>query len=270
MTGGPSDDDVANRRSDEPHWLSYYEQSLSRPRYNEPGRLLKHGAKVYSQNDEDGILQEIFRRIGVGDRRFIEFGVQTGVECNSVFLLMTGWQGLWLEADRAAVAHIQTLFEPFISIGRLRCEAAHVTPETINALLGAEGDVDLLSIDTDFHDFWLWKALDAIRPRVVVIEYNASLKPPISVTVPHDPEDGWDGSNYFGASLCAMEKLGREKGYALVGCCFSGVNAFFIREDLLHDHFCAPFTAENHYEPPRYNMRYPTGHAPRLGVYEDV
>ena len=202
--------------------------------------------------------------------RFIEFGVQDGTECNSVLLLMAGWSGLWLEADGAAVAQIRELFRPFIDADRLRIVEARVAPDTINALLSDEGDVDLLSIDTDYHDFWLWSALEAIRPRVVVIEYNATLKPPLSVTIPYDPAERWDGSSYFGASLSALEKLGRQKGYALVGCCFSGVNAFFVRQDLVGDHFCAPFTAENHYEPPRYRMCYPTGHRPRLGMFEHV
>ncbi len=257
-------------RKDDVSWLAYYEQTLDRPRYREAGRLLAHGAKIYSQNDEDGILQEIYRRIGIKNHRFIEFGVQNGQECNSVLLLMTGWSGLWCESDEAAAASIRDLFEPFISAERLRCENVTIAPDNINEVLGAEGDVDLLSIDTDYHDYWLWKALDAIRPRVVVVEYNATLKPPLSLTVPYEADESWDGTSFFGASLTALEKLGNEKGYALVGCCFSGVNAFFVRKDLVGDHFCAPYTAENHYEPARYGMCYPVGHPPRLGLYENV
>ena len=261
---------MANVPQSGPGWLAYYEQTLERPRYREAGRLLTHGAKVYSQNDEDGILQEIFRRIGIESRSFVEFGVQTGVECTSVLLLMTGWTGLWLEANTAHAEAIQERFEPFIAAGRLRFAHAIVSPDTVNGLLGPEGDIDLLSIDVDYHDYWIWKALTAIQPRVLVIEYNATLKPPLSLTVPYDKDDHWDGTSFFGASLKALEKLGREKGYTLVGCCFSGVNAFFVRDDLVGPHFCAPFTAENHYEPPRYAMRYAAGHPPGLGLYEDV
>jgi len=256
--------------SDDPGWLAYYEETLERPRYSEAGRLLASGAKIYSQNDEDGILQEIFRRIGIKNRRFIEFGVQNGHECNTLFLLLTGWSGLWCESNASAVEDIRGTFDVFLKAGRLRCQNAVVTPDNINELFRDDGDVDLLSIDTDYHDYWLWKALEAIRPRVVVIEYNATLKPPLSLTVPYEPHEHWDGSSFFGASLSALEKLGSEKGYALVGCCFSGVNAFFVRNDLVGDHFCAPYTAENHYEPPRYGMRYPRGHPPGLGVYENV
>ena len=30
------------------------------------------------------------------------------------------------------------------------------------------------------------------------------------------------------------------------------MNSFFVRDDLLGDHFAAPYTAENHYEPQRF------------------
>jgi hypothetical protein len=103
----------------------------------------------------------------------------------------------------------------------------------------------------------------------VVIEYNASWPPHIRKTVAQAPR-GWDGTNYYGASLGALEALGREKGYCLVGCSLSGVNAFFVREDLVGDGFCPPFTAENHYEPPRYYMNSPIGHPPGIGPWVDV
>ena len=47
-------------------------------------------------------------------------------------------------------------------------------------------------------------------------------------------------------------RLGRSKGYRIVGCNFSGANAFFVRDDIAGNHFLDPATAEEHYEPPRY------------------
>ena len=263
MTG---DDDQATLG-----FLTYYENTLRTPRYAAPKRLLGHGAKVYSQNDEDGILQEIFRRIGVGGRSFAEFGVQDGRECNTLLLLTTGWSGLWLEASPVFAAAIRERFDLFIGHGQLECREAFVTAENINELLGSlDPDLDLLSIDIDYNDYWVWQALTAIRPRVVLVEYNAALKPPLSVAAPYDAARRWAGDNFFGASLKALEKLGRAKGYRLVGCCFSGVNAFFVREDLVGDRFHAPYTAEAHYEPPRYFMRYLVGHRSGVGRYVPV
>ena len=71
---------------------------LAKPRHADPKRLLRYGFKVYSQADEDGIIQEIFRRIGTTNRTFVEFGVEAGVECNTAKLLLDGWNGLWIEA----------------------------------------------------------------------------------------------------------------------------------------------------------------------------
>src|SRR5438105_3964176 len=83
------------------------------------------------------------------------------------------------------------------------------------------------------------------------IEYNATFPPPPSVTVPYEANRVWDGTNHFGASLEALVRLGERKGYVLVGCNFTGVNAFFVRRGLAGGLFREPFTAANHYEPPR-------------------
>jgi hypothetical protein len=254
--------------------LRYWDDELAKPRNADPKRLLRHGFKVYSQCDEDGIIQEIFRRIGNGNRVFVEFGVETGVECNSAKLLMEGWRGLWLDGSSAHVAHIRRSLDAFVRDGRLRVIESFITAENINALLaegGVTGDIDLLSIDIDRNDYWVWKAIEVVKPRVVIIEYNATLRPPLSLVVPYEPMQTWNGSNYFGASLEALVKLGRAKGYRLVGCSFSGANAFFVRDEFAGDHFLDPATAEEHYEPPRYFFgRLTAGHRAQTGPYVSV
>jgi len=148
-------------------------QELATPRYAGPKRLVRHGFKVYSQSDEDGIIQEIFNRIHATNRTFIEFGVETGIECNSVKLLVEGWSGLWIEASAPYVAEIQNRFGSFIANGKLVLSQNMATAENINALCeqaGVTGEIDLLSIDIDYNDYWIWKAVTAVSPRVVVIE----------------------------------------------------------------------------------------------------
>ena len=255
-------------------FLNYWEEEMKKPRNSDPKRLLRHGFKTYSQNDEDGIIQEIFRRIGSGDRRFVEFGVQTGFECNTAKLLVEGWSGLWMEANAPSASRIRGHFASFLESGNLQLIEAIVTAENINTLLagaGFAGSIDLLCIDIDFNDYWVWKAIDTARPRVVAIEYNASLRPPLSLVVPYAPTYAWSGGNYFGASLEALVRLARAKGYRIVGCNFAGVNAFFVREDLCGDLFLEPATAEEHYEPPRYfSSVMPSGHAGRPDRYLEV
>jgi hypothetical protein len=252
----------------------YRTQELATPRYVEPKRLLRHGFKVYSQSDEDGIIQEIFKRIGATSRTFIEFGVETGVECNSVKLLLEGWSGLWIEASAQYAIEIQNHFGPFLAHGKLKLSQNLITAENINTVFeqaGARGEIDLLSIDIDYNDYWVWKAITSVNPRVVVIEYNATLRPPMSLVVPYDPTRMWDGTNYFGASLEALVRLGREKGYRVVGCNYAGANAFFVRDDVAGDHFLDPATSEEHYEPPRYFYAMQSaGHRARPGPYVSV
>jgi hypothetical protein len=254
--------------------LRFWDDELAKPRNADPKRLLRYGFKVYSQCDEDGIIQEIFRRIGHGNRIFVEFGVETGIECNSAKLLMEGWRGLWLDGSAQHVAQIRKNLDVFCRDGRLQVIESFITAENINALLqraGMAGDIDLLSIDIDRNDYWVWKAIEVVKPRVVVIEYNATLRPPLSLVIPYDPLQTWNGTNYFGASLEALVRLGREKGYRLVGCSFSGANAFFVQDELAGDHFLDPATAEEHYEPPRYFFGLlSAGHRAQTGPYVTV
>jgi len=251
-----------------------WNEEIARPRHADPRRLLRYGFKVFSQNDEDGIIQEIFRRIGVTRRTFVEFGVETGIECNTAKLLVEGWCGLWIESDAQSVAKIHENFQSFIAKRDLMLEQTTVTAENIDDLLtraGIQGEIDLLSIDIDYNDYWVWKAIEAVAPRVVVIEYNASLRPPMSLVVPYRPDACWDGSNFYGASLEALVRLGKAKGYRLVGCSIAGVNAFFVRSDLCADHFLEPASAEEHYEPPRHYFHLlPAGHRAQPGPFVSV
>jgi hypothetical protein len=254
--------------------LRAWETEIARPRHADPKRLLRYGFKTYSQNDEDGIIQEIFRRIGAATRTFVEFGVERGVECNSAKLLVEGWRGLWIEARPDNIDAMRERFAPFLARDKLQLKQSLVSAENIDALLadaGMDGEIDLLAIDIDYNDYWVWKAVKAVRPRVVVIEYNASLRPPLSLTVPYDPEGRWDGSNFYGASLEALVRLGGQKGYRIVGCSIAGVNAFFVRDDLCADKFLEPSTAAEHYEPPRHFFHLlPAGHQARPGPFVPV
>ena len=251
----------------------YWEQTMATPRYSDPKRLLRHGAKAYSQNDEDGILAEIFRRIGTSGKTFVEIGTGAGLENNTLALLLQGWRGLWLEGDGAKAAKARANLTTYVSSGQLHIENAFVTRENVDTLLQKnvpDAEPDLLSIDVDGNDYHVWQAVHSISPRVVVMEYNASWFPPMSLAVAYQERFEWKANTYFGASLKALELLAERKGYHLVGCCFAGVNAFFVRSDLCGSHFCEPFTAGNHYEPARYWMLRTAGHPPGIGPVETI
>lgn len=231
-------------------------------RVKDPQRLEHFGQHVYSQNEEDGIIAEIFRRIGTAGRDFVEFGCGDGVENNTRLLLDQDWRGLWIEGSKSNVDTAARLLAEPIAAGRLKIINELITRENINRLItdggyAAEKEVDLLVIDIDGNDAHVWQAIDAINPRVVCIEYNAYFGPKKAWTIEYDPDfqHAYDGRHLFGASLKLLENLGKKKGYRLVGCNLIGVNAFFVRNDLVDDHFVKG-TAEELFHPPRYRLKY--------------
>lgn len=225
------------------------------PRNQESGRLIPFGWKVYSQNDEDGIINEIFKRIGTKSKKFLEFGVENGLECNSTYLLMIkDWTGTWLEASTKHVKSINLSFKKQINEKRLNILESFVNRDNINNLIVQTGseDIDLLSIDIDGNDYWIWQAISKASPRVVIVEYNAVLPADVEWSTEYNASHSYDGSFYHSASLKSFETLGSRLGYKLVGCNINGCNAFFVRDDLVGNNFAAPYTSENHYEPFRH------------------
>jgi arsenate reductase-like glutaredoxin family protein len=231
---------------------------LESPRFTDDRRLLKFGYRVYSQSDEDGILHEIFRRIGEVNRTFVELGSGTGLENNTLFLVIKGWRGTWLEGSERRVATARKSLAGPIRSGQLRVEQLFVTAANIDGAIqrfSPTRELDLLSIDLDGNDYYILEAIQSLTPRVVVMEYNAKFPADVAWIMEYNEAHRWDGTDYFGASLKALETLLSKKGYALVGCNLLGCNAFFVRQDLASEtRFCSPFTAENHYEPPRYYL----------------
>ena len=121
-----------------------------------------------------------------------------------------------------------------------RFAQAWITAENVNDTLarsGLSGEVDLLSLDIDGMDYWVWKALTVIQPRVVVCETHKVVPAGQAVTVPYDPSFVCTSENYRGASLEAMCRLGKEKGYRLVGTHRFGFNAFFVKNGVGEEYF---------------------------------
>ena len=231
------------------------------PRYGDPRRLLRYQYQVSSQNGEDGIIQEIFRRVGTTNRIFAEVGVGDGNENNTAFLLSQGWRGFWIDGSNEFVSAVKARRD--LRDGCLKWLVSYVSKENAAALFGQLGvpeEFDLLSIDIDQNTYYIWEGLLGFRPRVVVIEYNSSIPAEIDWKVEYDPDRICNGTHNFGASLKALEKLASQRGYSLVGCEFIGANAFFVRDDLVADRFAPPFTSENHHEPPRYCLLSRRGH----------
>jgi len=232
--------------------------------------LRAYERKVYSQSGEDGIIEEILRRVGIRNQFFVEFGVESGIECNCARLArVEKWAGLFLEGESTRFEQLARRYEPY---PRVRCIQTYVTSKNIERLLEEHAvpiEFDVLSIDIDGNDYWVWKAIDHWKPRVVVIEYNASHPPQEKWVMAENPEHRWDGTDYFGASLLSLVELGREKGYTLVGTNSLGVNAFFVRADLATGGRFLDALVHYHYTPPGYgatNGGHPPGSGPAVAI----
>jgi hypothetical protein len=196
--------------------------------------------RAFSQNGEDGILLYIFSVLGMGERTCVEICAGDGVENNTANLVVNhGWRGLMVDgneilterARRFYASHPDTFCLPPTVVN------AWITRENVNRIIeenGFRGTVDLLSLDIDGIDYWLWEAIEVIRPRVVVAEVQCVWGDEGAVSVPYAPDfrcrfiDGF--GVYCGASLPAFVKLARKKGYRLVGVNHLGFNAFFVRD----------------------------------------
>ena len=94
-----------------------------------------------------------------------------------------------------------------------------------------------------------------------MIEYNAKFPPDHIWIMKYNKEHTWKKDDNHGASLKALELLGYELGYQLVGTSSTGVNAFFVKSDIASDKFVLPATAENLYNPANYfRVLYKSGH----------
>lgn len=243
---------------------------------SDPKRLEPFGFKVYSQNDEDGIIQEICRRLGIGKGVFCEIGVENGLESNSLYLLHKGWVGCWIEANANYAEFIKNKFQSVLG-RQLQFLPKMVTVENIKEILSAvqadKNEIDFFSIDIDGNDIYLFESLP-ISPKIVCIEYNSKFPADIVKQQKYDPQRRWAGTDYMGSSLKAIAQVGDKKGYRLVGTNVVGANAFFVRKDIAGDLFPDDCSSENLYHPARYWLTFDhfrtIGHPPDFGPYVDL
>lgn len=220
--------------------------------------LLPFEHSFYSQNGEDGVLAKLLTLIPPTSKFCVEFGAYDGITgSNTCLLRKQGWTALLL--DRMYEMPNCSLYKEFI------------TADNINSLFAkyqVPCDIGVLSIDIDYNDFYIWKAIDPkYQPAIVVIEYNASHLPDEDKVVKYRPYYCGDGTNYYGAGILALYRLGRAKGYSLVYAESRGVNLFFVRDDLLAD---KNFSFKDMNDVDKL-YRYPTyGSGPNGGHAEDT
>lgn len=236
-----------------------------------PNPLVRHGRRCYSQSDEDGITQEIVRRLGIAQGVFAEFGVGNGMQNNTLALMACGWRGFWVGGEDLA-------FDVSGS-ERLHFEKAWTTLENIQGLYEAglarldRDGVDVLSLDLDGNDYFFLEKLlqNDCRPSLFIVEYNGRFPPPLEFCIDYDPAHEWKGGDYHGASLATLAGLFEIFGYVPICCnAGTGANAFFVRKDA-RSHFPeVPERLEDIFVPPLYVMQQRYGHPKSLRTIRKI
>ena len=196
------------------------------------------GFKVFSQSNEDGLIQFLISQMTVPNKTFIEFGVEDYTECNTKFLLLhNNWSGLIMDGSKENMQKLRS--SSIYWRHDIKAVDVFITKENINKLImdrGFQEEVGILSIDIDGNDYWVWEEINCIKPYIVICEYNPIYGSEVSVSVPYKADfyrtDAHYSNLYWGASLGAYVHLGKKKGYKLVCLNKMGHNAFFVREDI--------------------------------------
>ena len=172
----------------------------------------------YCQTNESEIIDEILGSIGFENlcKKAAEFGGGDGFNLSNIRHLKENHN-----------------FE----IKQIDCESknpdvikAFITAENINEIFENNNinELDLLSIDIDGNDYWVWKSIN-IKPKVVVVEYNNNVDLEVAKTIKYNKEHVFKNNDYYGASWLAFKKLGESKGYKLARS--NRLNMFFVAEE---------------------------------------
>jgi len=199
-----------------------------------PYSLNRYARKVHTQSGEDGIIEEIFKRLNVQEGFCVEFGAYDGITIsNTRYLWEQGWSGVSIEASAGPFEKLQKLYN---NQPRMVCINAFVLPES-SATNGRTFDeiareffpnkeIDFLSIDIDGADYLILESLEC-KPKVICIEGGFCWHPLLNTRIP----DNYALQN-LQQPLSIMTSIANAKGYTPI--CMEGGNLFLIRDDLSH------------------------------------
>jgi hypothetical protein len=206
--------------------------------------------RIYSQNGEDGVLLRLLSFVSSKEPYYVEFGVGDGTQCNTRILRELGWNGLQMDSMYENV--------------QINLQKEFITKENIVFLFSkynVPSYINVLSVDIDFNDFYcLHEILKVYTMDIIICEYNASHLPNEDKIVPYDAQACWDETNFFGASLLSLKKLGELYNYSLVYCNSNGVNCFFLHNDIIKKHDIKVHSIDFIYRPPYYGNGSDGGH----------
>lgn len=197
----------------------------------------EYGFKVFSQNNEDGLIQYLIRHTEIPQKTFIEFGVESYHESNTRFLcLRNNWSGLIMDGSLEYMNAVRK--ENIYWLRTLESKGVFITKENINELIsesGFSGNIGILSVDIDGVDYWVLNEIKCIKPQILICEYNPIFGAKSKVSVPYKKDfyrtNEHYSNLYWGASLGAYNYFAQNNGYKLVCINNVGTNAFFVKKE---------------------------------------
>ena len=180
---------------------------------------------IYSQNGEDGVVNEILNELKIADGTCIEFGASKGKDNSNTFSLVEkGWKALYIEADKEKFLELEkaTKKHPNVILAN-KFVSSKKGLNDLNSIISEnnfDSNCDILSIDIDSEDLRVWEVFTG-KPSIVIIEINSSIKPGIL---------NYHLDKYVGNSFSSTLKVAKKKGYVLL--CHTG-NLIFLKKDLI-------------------------------------
>jgi hypothetical protein len=193
--------------------------------------------KVWSQRGEDGIIEKIFSTIGIARGHAVELGAWDGIKYSNIYnLIKQGWSATLIEGDTERYQELLYNMKDFPNVSSFNKMVSLEKETTLSEILRdakVSHNFDILSLDLDGIDYWVWDELQ-FRPKVVVIEYNSNWDEP--TTIAYNKNHCWDGTQYYGASACALNNLAKARGYELISH-IPNNNLFFIDKQYNKNYF---------------------------------
>ncbi len=217
------------------------------------------GSSSFSQGDEDGLTLEIIRRLGLADKYFLEFGVGDGRQNNTLILRSLNFKGAWIDALENT--QLQDCISENFYYQQEWVDKFNVLQimEKFNQVFKKSPQV--ISIDLDGNDYWIWKTLleAGYRPEFAIAEYNARFPLPVDWVMPYNADHNWLEDDFYGASFQALNNLFSKFGYFPLVCSINGTNLFFVKSIYL-DRFPEKCEVTEVFNEPFYTFKKFNGH----------
>ena len=208
---------------------------------DETARFSKEKLNVFTSGNEDGILLDIFKKTGTTNKTFVDIGSNDCINSNCANLAFHhNWNGLFIDGNKDILERGKYIYSSHFPDCAKRFSFIHaiVTTSNINEIITnalLQKEVDLLSIDLDGNDYFIWEKINVINPRVVVTEVQVEKGNTDFIPEYNNEFELYESNTAKGASPLSMTKLAEAKGYKLVATNNGAYNLFFVRKDCMRN-----------------------------------